>query len=85
MPVPVFNEGDDYLDIHNASDVTVYACPKSAPDVERSAFLLAALGKASEGSRADAFLQILEGKFLYDNSSRLALGYIFAAKMRAID
>jgi len=84
MPVPVFNEGDDYLDIHNASDVTVYACPKSAPDVERSAFLLAALGKASEGSRADAFLQILEGKFLYDNSSRLALGYIFAAKMRAI-
>lgn len=84
MPIPVFSEGDSYKDIHNASDITVYAVPKIASDTERAAFMLAAIAECSVGSRANAFSQILESRLLYDNGSRLALGYIFSAEIKAI-
>lgn len=84
LPIPVFEKGDKYIDVHNASDVTVYACPKSVADTERSALLLAAIAAASEGSRAHAFSQILDNALLRNNGSRLSLGYIFSADTKII-
>lgn len=84
MPIPVFSEGDTYSDIHNASDITVYAVPKSSSDNERASFILAAMSECSVGSRTNAFSQILENKLLRDNGSRLALGYIFKSDIEII-
>lgn len=84
LPIPLFEEGDEYSDVHNAENVIVYACPKNAADIERSAFMIAAIAHASEGSRANAFSQILDGSLLRDNGSRLSLGYIFSAETEII-
>lgn len=84
LPVPVFNEGDNYSDIFSADDVTVFACPKSASDIERSAFLITAIAAASSGSRANAFYKILEESMLRDNGSRLSIGYIFRSDIKII-
>ncbi len=84
LPIPLFEEGDEYSDVHDAKNITVFACPKSASDIERSAFILTAIAAASKGSRANAFSQILDNKLLRDNGSRLALGYIFTAEIEVI-
>ena len=84
LPLPVFEEGDEYSDVHDAKNVIVYACPKNATDIERSAFMIAAITAASEGSRANAFTRILDGSLLRDNGSRLSLGYIFGAEYEII-
>ncbi len=84
LPVPVFEEGDPYLDLHNASDITVYAVPGGANDIERAAFILSAISECSAGSRANAFSQILESRMLTTNGARVALGYIFTATMKAV-
>lgn len=84
LPIPLFEEGDQYSDVHNAENITVFACPKNASDIERSAFILTAISAASKGSRANAFSQILDNKLLRDNGSRLALGYIFTAEIEVV-
>ncbi len=84
LPIPLFEEGDEYSDVHNAENVIAYACPKNASNIERSAFMIAAITQASQGSRANAFSKILDGSLLRDNGSRLSLGYIFNADTKII-
>ena len=84
LPIPVFSEGDSYSDVHDAKNVTVFACPQSAFDIERSAFMMSAIAEVSTGSRSSAFSQIVESKLLRDNGSFLSLGYIFTADIKII-
>ena len=84
LPIPVFEEGDNYSDLHSASDVTVYAVPKGVNDAEEAAFIISAIAECSAGSRTNAFAQILESKMLTTNGARLAFGYIFTADIKII-
>jgi hypothetical protein len=79
MPLPLFEEGDDYSNIRLASEVTVFACPKNSSDLERSAFLISAINAASNDYIESVFCRISKSGMLSDNGSQLSLGHIYGA------
>ncbi len=84
LPIPLFEEGDDYKRFHHSDDITVFACAKSSPDYERAAFIISAANAASCGAMESLFFSVTENNFLRDNGSNLSLGYICSAETAVI-
>ena len=84
LPIPLFEEGDDYSAVRHSDDITVFACAKSSPDHERAAFIISAINAASHGAMESLYLTVTENSFLRDNGSNLSLGYICAAETAVV-
>ncbi|MBE6607230.1 MAG: hypothetical protein E7633_01550 [Ruminococcaceae bacterium] len=84
LPIPLFEEGGDYKSLHHSDDITVFACAKSSPDLERAAFIISAINASCYGSMESLFFSVTENSFLRDNGSNLSLGYICAGENAVI-
>ena len=76
LPIPLFEKGDDYKRFHHSDDITVFACAKSAPDLERAALIISAANASCYGSFESFFFTATKSSFLRDNGSNISLGYI---------
>ena len=84
LPIPIFEEGDDYKRFHHSDDITVFACAKSSPDLERAALVISAANASCYGSVESFFFSAAKNSFFRDNGSNLSLGYICSGKNAAI-
>ena len=84
LPIPLFEEGDDYKNVHHSDDITVFACAKSSPDLERAAFIISAINASCYGSMESLFFSVTENSLLHDNGSNLSLGYICSGEIEVI-
>ncbi|MBP3333039.1 MAG: extracellular solute-binding protein [Clostridia bacterium] len=84
LPIPLFEEGKEYKSLHHSDDITVFACAKSSPDLERAAFIISAANASCYGSMESLFFSVTENSFLRDNGSNLSLGYICSAEISVI-
>ena len=80
LPIPLFEEGDDYKRFHHSDDITVFACAKSSPDLERAALIIGAANASCYGSFESFFFTATKSNFLRDNGSTLSLGFICSGK-----
>lgn len=76
LPIPLFEKGDDYKRFHHSDDITVFACAKSSPDLERAGLIISAANAACYGSFESFFFTATKSSFLRDNGSNISLGYI---------
>jgi hypothetical protein len=84
LPIPLFEDGDDYKRFHHSDDITVFACAKSSPDPERAAIVISAANASCYGSFESFFFTATKNSFLRDNGSNLSLGYICSGENAVI-
>jgi hypothetical protein len=84
LPIPLFEEGKEYRSLHHSDDITVFACAKSSPDLERAAFIISAANASCYGSMESLFFSVTENSILRHNGSNLSLGYICSAEISVI-
>ena len=84
LPIPLFEEGDNYKRFHHSDDITVFACAKSSPDLERAALVISAANAACYGSAESFFFSATKNSFFRDNGSNLSLGYICSGENAVI-
>lgn len=84
LPIPLFEDGDSYKRFHHSDDITVFACAKSSPDLERASLIISAANAACYGSVESFFFSATKNSFFRDNGSNLSLGYICSGENAVI-